>query len=144
MGLGTRLCQHKAVTELVGYDMFLSTLPLRLVSRAALAQARITLLSPTAHPIHPPLRWLCSLDSMRQLYRSLVAGFVVSIRSTLDDGTQAPSSGPQGRWNGNPPRLSTQRYAHIERHGETPHRGVYQGGSSLLLVGAPPPCRSIK
>lgn len=82
--------------RVVGHDMFFSTLPLRLVSLAALAQARNTLLSPTAHPIHPPLRWLCSLASVRQLHRLLVAGPAVSIRSTLDDGTQAPSSGPQG------------------------------------------------
>ena len=75
--------------------------------------------------ITPSLRWLCSLASMRQLGRSPVVSPVVSIRSTLDDGTQAPSSGPQGRRNGNPPRLSTQRHKHRhmhrKRHGETRH-----------------------
>lgn len=73
-----------------------SKLPLRLVSLAAIAQVRITLVSPTAHSIHPLLRWLCSLASMRQLHGLLVAGPVVSIRSTLDDVTLAPSSGPRG------------------------------------------------
>jgi hypothetical protein len=125
-----------------------ATRPMRLVSLAALAQARITLLSPTAHPLHPSLRCLCSLAPMRQSRRSMVVGPVVSVRSTLDDGTQAPSSGPQGRRNGNPPRLSTQRHAHghtrTERHGESRHDDTCYRGSSLLLVGALPPRRSIK
>ena len=116
-------------SEVVGHDMFLSTLPLRLVSLAALAQARTTLLSPTVHPIHLLLRWLYSLASMRQFYRSLVAGSVVSIRSTLDDGTQAPSSGPQGAPKREPSETKhtetrTRTHAHIERHGETRHRGA--------------------
>lgn len=36
----------------------------------------------------------------------------------------------------------TRAHAHIESHSETRHRGACQRGSSLLLVGAPPPRRS--
>lgn len=127
----------------VGHDRFLSTLPLRLVSLSALARANHPFLTHRSH--YSPSTQVALLTCLDAPIISIAGRWPCCVhRSTLDDGTQAPSSGPQGRRNGNPPILSTQRHAHIERHSEAHHRGAYYRRSSLPFVGAPPPRCSIK